>query len=95
MMSRYRKTSLSLSRQIGATLREWEQGSLDRRVLLRRAAALGLSALSQPWGQGLRQLAVPLRSPPGPFGIYTVDGRMVPMEAAAFCDALEGLCRGA
>jgi peptide/nickel transport system substrate-binding protein len=37
-------TTTSLRRGVAATLTEWEQGSLDRRVLLRRAAALGLSA---------------------------------------------------
>ena len=58
-----------------------------------RLGLLGLSALSQPWGQGLKQLSVPLRSPPGPLGIYTVEGRMVPTEAAAFRAALERLAR--
>lgn len=55
----------------------------------RRLGLLGLSALSQPWGQDLIRLSVRLRSPPGAFGAYTVDGRRVPVEVAAFREALK------
>lgn len=44
-MRRYRDmTTSSMRRGVDATLAEWEHGQLDRRALLRRAAALGLSA---------------------------------------------------
>lgn len=44
MRSRYRTTGMPRLRAIDATLREWERQQLDRRRLLQRAAALGISA---------------------------------------------------
>jgi peptide/nickel transport system substrate-binding protein len=44
MMRRQRNMATSsLRREVAATLAEWEQGRLDRRALLRRAALLGMS----------------------------------------------------
>ncbi len=50
----------------------------------RRLGLLGKSALSPPSGDGLVRLRVALRSSPGPIGLYTVKGRLVPAESAAF-----------
>jgi peptide/nickel transport system substrate-binding protein len=64
MLSRYRDmTTSSMRRGVDATLTEWERGRLDRRTLLRRAAALGLSApalamLAGRGGPGLASAAV-------------------------------------
>jgi hypothetical protein len=43
MGSRYRTIGMPRLRAIDATLREWESQQLDRRRLVKRAAALGLS----------------------------------------------------
>ena len=43
MRSRYRMTGMPRLRAVDATLREWESQQLDRRRLVQRAAALGLS----------------------------------------------------
>ena len=43
MKSRYRMTGMPRLRAVDATLREWESQQLDRRRLVQRAAALGLS----------------------------------------------------
>jgi peptide/nickel transport system substrate-binding protein len=64
MLSRYRDMATSsMRRGVDATLTEWERGRLDRRTLLRRAAALGLSApalamLAGRGGPGLASAAV-------------------------------------